>query len=209
MKIEGQYTFNVSQETLWNALLDPVILSKTLPGCEELEEVGENDYRGVMNIGIGPVQGRFDGQFSILDINPLKSYQLKLGGRGPSGFVEGKGEIRLETEDNSTILHYTIDAQVGGLVAGVGQRLLESSARSIARQSLEQLHQLVTTQHKSESSGIPSQGVESPSESQLAAGIAQDFLRSISSRKRRILSLLAIITILAILLILYFKTFGT
>jgi len=206
LKIEGQHTFNVSQETLWNALLDPVILSKTLPGCEELEEVGENDYRGVMNIGIGPVQGRFDGQFSILDINPLKGYQLKLGGRGPSGFIEGKGEIRLETEDNSTILHYTIDAQVGGLVAGVGQRLLESSARSIARQSLEQLHQLVTIQHKSESSGIPSQGVESPSESQLAA---QDFLRSISLRERRILSLLAIITILAILLILYFKTFGT
>ena len=67
MKIEGQHTFSVSQETLWNALLDPVILSKTLPGCEGLEEVGENDYKGVMNIGIGPVQGRFDGKFSILD----------------------------------------------------------------------------------------------------------------------------------------------
>ena len=209
MKIEGQHTFNVSQKTLWNALLDPGILSKTLPGCEGLEEVGENDYKGVMNIGIGPVQGRFDGKFSILDINPLKSYQLKLGGRGPSGFVEGKGEIRLEPEENSTILHYTIDAQIGGPIAGVGQRLLESSARSIARQGLEQLHQLVTAQHKSESSGIPSQEVESPSESQLAAGIAQDFLRSISSRERRILSLLAIISLLAILLMLYFKTFST
>ena len=209
MNIEGQHTFNVSQETLWNALLDPVILSKILPGCEKLEEVGENDYRGVMNIGIGPVQGRFEGEFSISNINPLKSYQLKLGGKGPSGFVEGKGEIRLETKNNSTILHYAIDAQVGGLVAGVGQRLLESSARSIARQGLEQLHQLVTSQLKSESSGTPAQEVKLPSKSQLASGIAQDFLCSIPSRKRRILLLLAIIAILAILFVFYFKTFIT
>ena len=209
MNIEGQHTFNVSQETLLNALLDPVILSKILPGCEKLEEVGENDYRGVMNIGIGPVQGRFEGEFSISNINPLKSYQLKLGGKGPSGFVEGKGEIRLETKNNSTILHYAIDAQVGGLVAGVGQRLLESSARSIARQGLEQLHQLVTSQLKSESSGTPAQEVKLPSKSQLASGIAQDFLCSIPSRKRRILLLLAIIAILAILFVFYFKTFIT
>ncbi len=208
MKLEGQHTFDVPQERLWEALLDPEILSQTLPGCEELTEVGENDYKGTMNIGIGPVQGRFDGQFSILDMNPPETYQLKLEGRGPTGFVRGEGEIRLETKGQSTILHYAIDAQVGGPVAGVGQRLLESSARSITRQALEQLHKLVKARHEIESSEAPAQEVESPSGSQWAAGIAQDFLSSIPARERRIIVVSASMAILFILLMVYFRACG-
>ena len=101
MKIEGQHTFDVPQESLWEALLDPEILSKTLPGCEELTEVDDNDYKGTMHIGIGPVQGRFEGQFSILDMDPPENYQLKLEGKGPTGFLQGKGEIRLEIDGQS------------------------------------------------------------------------------------------------------------
>ena len=207
MKIEGQHTFDVPQERLWEALLDPEVLSKTLPGCEELTEVGENDYKGTMNIGIGPVQGRFEGQFSILDMDPPEHYQLKLEGKGPTGFLQGQGEIRLETEGQSTILHYEIDAQVGGPVAGVGQRLLESSARSISRQALERLHKLVKARHEIESSGGPAQEVESQ-ESRLTAGVSQDFLSSMPARERRIMVVSASMAILFILLMAYFRACG-
>ncbi len=208
MKIEGQHTFDVPQESLWEALLDPEILSKTLPGCEKLTEVGDNDYKGTMHIGIGPVQGRFEGQFSILDMDPPENYQLKLEGKGPTGFLQGKGEIRLEIDGQSTILHYEIDVQVGGPVAGVGQRLLESSARAITRQALERLHKLVKARHETETGGAPAQEVDSPSESQLAAGITQDFLSSMPPRERRIMVVSASAAIVFILLMVYFRACG-
>lgn len=139
MKIQGSHTFDAPRERVWRALLDPEVLARTLPGCEKLERVGETDYRGALNVQVGPVKGQFQGTLQLSDLVPLEGYRMKLDGKGPAGFMTGQGDLRLTGEGGSTTLTYDIDTQVGGRVAGVGQRLLESSARSITRQGLEGL----------------------------------------------------------------------
>ena len=133
MKIQGTYTFAAPREQVWRALLDPEILARTLPGCEKLERVGENDFRGALNVQVGPVKGQFQGTLQLSDLRPLEGYHMKLDGRGPAGFMSGEGDLRLSDEGGSTALAYDLDAQIGGRVAGVGQRLIESSAKSITR----------------------------------------------------------------------------
>lgn len=139
MKIQGSHTFDAPRERVWRALLDPEVLARTLPGCEKLERVGETDYRGVLNVQVGPVKGQFQGTLQLSDLIPLEGYHMKLDGKGPAGFMTGQGDLRLSGEGGSTTLTYDIDTQVGGRVASVGQRLMESSARSITRQGLEGL----------------------------------------------------------------------
>ncbi len=138
--LEGTYSFDAPQDVVWAAVQDPHVLSQVLPGCERLEQVGENEYEGEINIRIGPVQGNFAGTVRLSDIQPPNSYKLELEGQGRPGYVKGAGDLRLESRDNGkTILSYTGEAQLSGRIASVGQRLMDSSARSITRQGLDSL----------------------------------------------------------------------
>ena len=128
VKLQGQHTFDVPRAQVWQALLDPEVLARTLPGCEKLERTGEHQFAGALNLKVGPVQGLFDGTVALSDVQPPESYRIQLKGQGAPGFVEGDGTIRLEEAPGGTVLHYEVDAQVGGRIAGVGQRLLDSSA---------------------------------------------------------------------------------
>ncbi len=139
MKIQGEHTFDAPRERVWRALLDPEVLARTLPGCERLERTGDNEYRGVLNVQVGPVKGQFQGTLQLADILPLEGYHMKLDGSGPSGFMNGQGELRLADAPAGTTLRYDLDTQIGGRIAGLGQRLVESSAKSITRQGLEGL----------------------------------------------------------------------
>lgn len=139
MKISGEYVFPVAREELWQALLDPEVLANTLPGCEDLKQVGENQLEGKLKMKVGPVQGLFEGRVEITELDPPNGYSLSLSGQGAPGFVNGKGRLSLEETGDGTRLRYDIDAQVGGRIAAVGQRLLDSSAKVITRQGLEGL----------------------------------------------------------------------
>jgi carbon monoxide dehydrogenase subunit G len=140
MKIAGEYDYDHPRETVWDAILDPDVLSGTLPGCEDLKRTGDNEYAGKLKMKVGPVQGVFAGEVEITDLDPPNSYKLNLKGKGAPGFVNGNGSIRLEENDNGgTRLFYDIDAQIGGRIAAVGQRLVDSSAKVITRQGLEGL----------------------------------------------------------------------
>lgn len=140
MRLEGTYTFNAPRSDVWDALMDPSVLATALPGGEQMEQVGDNDYRASMNVKIGPVQGRFDGKISLADIVPLQQYTMKVDGQGAPGFVSGEGTLFLEdNDDGGTLLRYGGEVQVGGRIAGVGQRLIESTARSLTRQGLAAL----------------------------------------------------------------------
>jgi len=136
MQIQGTHTFKAPQKLVWDALQDPTILSMALPGGEQLEKLNENEYKAVMNVRVGPVQGKFDGKIELTDINAPESYRMKVSGQGAPGFVNGSGNVRLESTGDGTIMHYTGDVQVGGKIAGVGQRLIDSTAKSIIRQGL-------------------------------------------------------------------------
>ena len=140
MKITGKHTLAVPRDVVWEAILDPDVLSRTLPGCEDMAPVGENQFRGKLKMKVGPVQGLFEGGVELLDLDPPNGYNLKMDGKGAPGFVNGTGSIRLEDADgDGTLLHYDIDARVGGRIAAVGQRLLDSSAKVLTRQGIQGL----------------------------------------------------------------------
>jgi uncharacterized protein len=140
LKIQGEHRFAAARQEVWKALLDPDVLSRTVPGSQGLERTGDNEFKGELTMKIGPVSGVFQGKVSLENLDPPNGYTLKLDGRGAPGFVNGRGAIRLEDDPaGGTVLHYDVDAQVGGRIAGVGQRLIDSSAKVITRQALEAL----------------------------------------------------------------------
>ncbi len=136
MKLTGDHLYQHPRELVFRALLDPEVLSRTLPGCEELEQVDDNQFAGKLKMKVGPVQGVFQGKVELLDIDPPNGYRLQIDGSGAPGFMNGSGTLRLEDADGATKLSYDIDAKVGGKIASIGQRLVESSAKVITRQGL-------------------------------------------------------------------------
>ncbi len=149
MKIEGQHVFAASPELLWDAVTDPTVLAKVLPGCEDFHAVGDGgsdaqEFEGKLKIKVGPVQGDFLGNVTLSELAPPHSYRLKIKGKGAPGFVEGEGLVELIPEEGGgTLLRYAVDAKIGGRIATVGQRLLDSSSKVITRQALEGLEQQV------------------------------------------------------------------
>src|SRR5215813_4434773 len=168
MKLEGDYLFDAPVQEVWNALFDPEILAAVMPGCEKLERV-DGRYRGELNVKVGPVQGKFTGTVDLKDTEEPRSYTMIIDGRGAPGFVKANAAVTLEPEGAGTRIRYNADAQVGGKIASVGQRLLEASARAIIKQSLEGLHENIKIRAASHAAAGPvaSQPSEAP-----AAGTA-------------------------------------
>lgn len=200
MKIQGEHTFDAPRALVWQALLDPEVLARTLPGCEKLERTSDNEFRGALTVQVGPVKGQFQGTLQLTDLVPLESYHMKLNGSGPAGFMNGEGAIRLADAASGTALTYDLDTQVGGRVAGVGQRLLESSARSITKLGLEglgrELQALKARQESAapaaaastESSPAPATAPpppQAPTQMEFAARVAGDVARDLVPAQRR------------------------
>jgi carbon monoxide dehydrogenase subunit G len=141
MDISGDYLFDAPQDLVWEALLDPNVLGSIMPGGQGIETVGENAYQGKLQIKIGPVQGTFQGDIQLSDITAPEGYKIAVDGKGAPGFVKATGNLHLEPRDQQTFMTYSGTAQIGGRIASVGQRLIDSSARSIIRQSLEALNE--------------------------------------------------------------------
>lgn len=134
MKINGEYTVNAPRERVWDALLDPVTLAKTLPGCEELTPVGPDEYEMKMKLALASVSGLFSGKVKLADQNPKESYSLQLSGKGKIGFVKGGGRFTLEDAGSgATKIRYEGDVQAGGMIAGVGQRLMDMTSRMMIK----------------------------------------------------------------------------
>ena len=150
MKLDGEYIFEARNDLVWASLLDPEVLAAVLPGCDRLELVGEDEYEGILNIRIGPVQGKFDGTVKLENIRVGEAFTMKVDGRGTPGFVKATAYVSLDPEGDGTRLSYEADAQVGGRIASVGQRLVESSARAIAKQSLEGLDGIMSARSETE-----------------------------------------------------------
>lgn len=139
MRLAGEHRFGVPPVVVWAALLDPGVLAGVLPGCRSLEQVEDHTYTGRLALGIGPIEGHFDGRVHLSDLRPPLGFRLHLSGRGPAGRVDGDATVELEADGEGTLLRYRLDASVGGRMAAVGQRLVESAARSLVRGTLERL----------------------------------------------------------------------
>ncbi|WP_298816379.1 SRPBCC family protein [Chloroflexus sp.] len=139
MKIAGNYSFAASREEVWAALNDPEVLARTIPGCQRLEQVGENEYESTLKIGLQAVRGVYSGRVKIDNLRPPESYEIHVDGKGSNGFLKGSGSILLREENGQTILDYGGEAHIGGTIASVGQRLLDGAAKTLISQSLKAL----------------------------------------------------------------------
>ena len=132
MKIEGTYQISAPRERVFEALTDPAILQKCIPGCERLEKAGDNKYNATLSAGVGPIKGTFTATVSVENMTPPSNYRLVVEGKGQPGFIKGSGDLVLEDQNDGTLIRYTGNVQVGGMLAGVGQRLIESTAKMLA-----------------------------------------------------------------------------
>jgi carbon monoxide dehydrogenase subunit G len=135
MDMQGNRHLAVTQQQAWEALNDPEVLKTCIPGCDKVEAPGENQYAIGMAVKIGPVSARFAGRIQLLDVQPPTSYTLNFEGQGgAAGFGKGNAKVNLApgAEGHGCELAYTAQAQVGGKIAQVGQRLVDGVAKSMA-----------------------------------------------------------------------------
>ena len=145
MKVEGSYEINAGVNAVWTALNDPEILAKMIPGATALEQVSPNSYKASMNVGVGMVKGKFEGTVDLIDPVEPESYTLKVTGKGPGAFVNGTSDFKLTAlSDTKTQVDVVGEAQIGGMLARVGQRLSGNAARSMMNQFFENLKKNVT-----------------------------------------------------------------
>ena len=143
MHIEGSYDFDSKRELVWDVLMDIDVLGSIIPGSQGLQEIGENKYQSKLAVKVGPVNGKFEANFELADVDAPESYRLIVEGKGPAGHVTGAGVIRLAVANGGTVMHYAGDARIGGKIAAVGQRLLDVAAKQIAKQALRKLSKQV------------------------------------------------------------------
>jgi carbon monoxide dehydrogenase subunit G len=147
MKLSGTHTMNAPRERVWTVLNDIEALKTLIPGVESLEEVAPNSYKGVAKVGVAGIKGEYTGTVQLSELQPPESYRISGEGKGKPGHVKGTGTIKLvEDGPNTTTLHYNGDIQVGGMIASVGQRLIEGAAKLLVGQGLKALSQRVERQ---------------------------------------------------------------
>ncbi|MDZ7842124.1 MAG: carbon monoxide dehydrogenase subunit G [Gammaproteobacteria bacterium] len=144
MKLESNRVIQAEPGVVWEHLVDVEVLKQCIPGCQTMEQTGENEYALTMKSKVGPVSATFKGELSLRDIVPGESYTLHFEGKGgAAGFGKGSAAVRLEPADEGTNLIYSVDASVGGKIAQVGQRLVDGTARKMADDFFSQFEQVV------------------------------------------------------------------
>ncbi len=161
MKISGSYALPVAPERAYQILQDPAILARAMPGCESLEKIGPDEYRMKMKVLLAALSGEFEGKMRIADQAPPTSFRLIVEGSGRIGFLKGDGLLKLApaatvrvlsaapSEPPETIVSYEGDAQVGGTMAAVGQRLIDGTSKMMIKKFFDKLASLATDQRDS------------------------------------------------------------
>jgi len=138
MIVEGTHFFPGPRDVVWALLLDPDVLGKTMPGTASIARVSDESYEGTMAMGIGPITAAvFDVVITMTDRVEPEHYTMQIEGRGKFGFTRGKAAVTLAAEGAGTAMRYEADLVVGGKIAAVGQRLLDSVSKLMLRQGLE------------------------------------------------------------------------
>ena len=133
MELQGERRLPVDRATAWAALNDPERLKAAIPGCETMERTGENEYRVEIVAALGPVRAKFRGKLRVEDIVAPERYTLRFEGEGgAAGFAKGTSRVSLAEQDGATIVSYAVSSQVGGRIAQVGNRLIDSAALKLA-----------------------------------------------------------------------------
>ena len=132
MKFTGENVLDAPVDQAWDALLDPAVLVRTIPGCERLEATGENAYAMTVTAGVASIRGTYAGSCELRDLVEHESLVMKLDGAGAPGTIGATVNVRFTPEGSTTRVSYDADAVVGGMIGGVGQRMLTSVSRRMA-----------------------------------------------------------------------------
>jgi uncharacterized protein len=134
MTLDGSHHFKAPRDRVWALFNDPGVLARATPGCERLDPVGPDEFEATLSVGVAAVKGTYQGRLAITDKRPLEGYILHVEGTGRPGFVKGEGRLSLSEQDGGTLATINAEAQVGGLIAAVGQRLIGAAARMLMSQ---------------------------------------------------------------------------
>jgi carbon monoxide dehydrogenase subunit G len=154
MEMQASRPLAVSQQQAWDALNDPEVLKACIPGCDKVEATGEHQYAVGMALKIGPVSAKFAGKITLSDIQPPQSYTIAFDGQGGvAGFGKGQAQVRLEELPPDALgqpcceLHYRVQAQVGGKIAQLGQRLIDGAAKGMAEDFFKRFDEEMRRRH--------------------------------------------------------------
>ena len=140
MKMNGEFRVPTDRETVWRALNDPEVLKECLPGCQEIEKTSDTEMSATLALKVGPVKATFTGGVTLSDLDPPNGYTLSGQGQGgAAGFASGEAKVTLVAEDGGTVVQYDVDAKVGGKLAQIGSRLIDSTAKKLAKQFFDSL----------------------------------------------------------------------
>ena len=160
MKLSGSYQINLSKQEVWEALNDPEILKKAIPGCEEFIKNSDTEFTATATNKIGPFNASFTGDIELTDLNPPDSYKITGSGNSPVGFASGEATVRLEDQDGGTNLIYEVEAKVGGKIAQVGSRLIDMTAKKMADIFFGKFSELISTEDSSSSEQISEKKID-------------------------------------------------
>ena len=132
MELSGSYQIHLEKQKVWQALNDPEMLKRCIPGCQKFLKNSDTEFTATATNKIGPFNATFTGEIELKDLNPPDSYKIIGSGNSPVGFASGEAEVKLEEENGVTKLIYTVEANVGGKIAQVGSRLIDMTAKKMA-----------------------------------------------------------------------------
>ncbi len=144
MDMTGEYRLNASREAVYDALNDPEILKQCIPGCEEIDKTSDTEMTARVVAKVGPVKAKFSGAVTLSDLNRPESYTISGEGKGgAAGFAKGGAKVRLEEDGDGTLMHYEVHADIGGKLAQLGSRLIDGTAKKMAKDFFETFAGLV------------------------------------------------------------------
>ncbi len=144
MQMTGEQRIEASVNEVWKALNDPEVLKASIPGCQELEKKSDTELAAKVTLKIGPVKATFNGEVGLQNLNPPHSYTIVGEGKGGvAGFAKGGADVELKEDGDATILAYEAKADVGGKIAQLGSRLIDSTAKKLAGQFFERFGKIV------------------------------------------------------------------
>ena len=164
MKLSGSYQINLSKEKVWEALNDPEILKKAIPGCEEFTKNSDTEFTATATNKIGPFNASFTGDIELTDLDPPNSYKITGSGNSPVGFASGEATVKLEDNEKGTNLIYEVQANVGGKIAQVGSRLIDMTAKKMADIFFGKFSELISTDDSTSSEQISEKKIDQTNE---------------------------------------------
>jgi uncharacterized protein len=183
MKISGADTIDFPVATVWDALLDPQVLVSTIPGCERLEATDENCYAMTVTAGVASIRGTYSGSCTLSDLQRHESLVMTLQGSGAPGTIGATVDVRFEeVEEGVTRISYEADAVVGGMVGGVGQRMLTSVSKRMAKEFFDNVAGALSGPAPVEAApgATSTPGVYERPAAPAAAGVSKDFLTGVA-----------------------------